>query len=385
MKPRTFVAVFSSLVLLPAIQMITGLPPVGTINENRNLAPAPKWSTATDKLPREANDWFNDHFGLRPWLIRLKTQIDYSLFGMSDRVLIGRDGWLFYRSTVNTDEPLVESQLTGPKQAQVVTGMRMFTDALQRAGIRSVLVVNMMSDRFYADKLPDAAAHRPPHPHIDDLVESLRVLPSVHYVDSSAILKSTMKERQIFHKTDFHWNDPAAFEVAKAIADAISASEGREKSAWSHPLEIDRVRLSGGIATFMPLFVPPTEDALMIKPTYSWPPDLKQRFEVGVFDHLTSSAGGASYLPSTVFLGDSFLDGMIRAGLQSVFVATARARWSPQLKLSDVAAQLPDGVRWCVIQFIEVNLVAMNAFADLDDVQKAVAVLDQRRRVSVEK
>jgi hypothetical protein len=239
----------------------------------------------------------------------------------------------------------------------------------------------MMSDRFYGDKLPASAARRPAHPHIDDLVEKLRVLPNVWYIDSAAILRETMSLRQIFHKTDFHWNDPAAFPVARAVVDAMSAAEGLPKSAWSHPLEIEQIRQSGGIAAFMPLFVPPSEMALMVKPTYTWPPGLTNSFNVGIIEHMTASTPGTSgYLPSTLFIGDSFLDGMMRSGIQADFIATARVRWKPGLKLSKVAEEIPNGVRWCVIQFIEVNLTAMNAFTDLDDVAKAVTVIGRRPR-----
>lgn len=374
-----FIVVFLILTLLPGLQMITKVLPSTTVNENRALAKAPDASTPIDRLPRVANDWFNDHFGLRSFLIKLKTQVDYSLFRTSDRVLVGRDGWLFYRSTVNVEPAMVETRLAQGKSADIVQGMKLFTEALGKAGIRTVLVVNMMSDRFYADKLPAAAVRRPPHSRIDELVEKLRGLPSLRYVDSYAILRRTMQERPIFHKTDFHWNDPGAFPVAKAVVDTISSAEGWPASAWRHPLEITEVPSSGGIASFMPLFVPPSESALMVKPTYVLPPGSSIAKPIGVYEDVTiAQAGTPGYLPLAAFVGDSFLDGMVRAGLQAPFISTVRARWKPGLKLSKLAEDMPAGVRWCVIEFIEVNFTAMDAFADLDDVAKAVAILERR-------
>jgi hypothetical protein len=379
MRARIFIATFFILTLLPGIQMLTGAIPSTTVNENRRLAPAPTLSTPMDRLPRAANEWFGDHFGLRSLLIKLKMQIDYSLFRTSDRVLVGRDGWLFYRDTVNVGVPHIEAMLAEGKGAAIVQGVKMFTEALERAGIRTVLVINMMSDRFYGDMLPASAARRPAHPRIDDLVAELRALPSVRYVDSLAILTRTMAERQIFHKTDFHWNDPAAFEVAKAVADTISDEEGLPQSVWTHPLKITKERVSGGIATFMPLFVPPSEDVLMVNPTFSWPPGLKVTNGVGVFETVTTSTPDAvGFLPPALFIGDSFLDGMFRAGLQSRFVSTARARWTAGLKLSQVAQEIPPNTRWCVVEFIEVEVTAIAAFSDLDDVAKAVAIIDHR-------
>ncbi|QDM22995.1 hypothetical protein FIU28_18930 [Tardiphaga sp. vice154] len=380
MRTRAFILSFAVLLFLPLFQMLTGVIPVTQVSENRSLAPAPSMVTPLARIPHVANEWFNDHFGLRPLLIRLKTQIDYSVFKTSDRVMIGSDGWLFYRSTVNIEPVAVEKMLAGPNEERIVRGMREFSDALNASGIHTILTVNMMSDRFYADKLPTAALRRPAHPRIDDLVDKLRKLPNVEYIDSFAILKAAKATMQIFHKTDFHWNDPAAFLVAKASVDAISAREGLLRSAWSHPLEIDLVPLSGGIASFMPLFLPPSEKALMVKPNYKWGPDLKQGSNIGIFESTTTTAPGAQgFLPPAVFIGDSFLDGMVRAGLQSPFVSTARLRWKNDSKLSTIAANLPAGTRWCLIEFIEVNMAAMGAFSDLDDVAKAVEILKTRQ------
>lgn len=379
MRARIFVLIFAALIFLPLLHMTTGIVPVAPVSENRSLATAPSRATPLEHVPRVANEWFNDHFGLRPLLIRLKTQIDYNLFGTSDRVLVGKDGWLFYRSTVNVEPPVVEALLSGPAEERIVRGMRDFSDALEQAGIHTILIVNMMSDRFYGDKLPAAALRRPAQPRIDHLVAKLRALPNVKFIDSFAILRAAMSARPVFHKTDFHWNDPAAFLVAKAAVDAMSVREDFPKSAWSHPLEIQTMPLSGGIASFMPLFLPPSEDALMVKPNYRWGPDLKQQSHVGLFESLTATTPGASgFLPPAIFVGDSFLDGMIRAGLQSPFVSTARIRWNDGVKLSVIAANLPVDARWMLIEFIEVQLGAMNAFADVDDVAKAVEILRKR-------
>lgn len=379
MRARTFVLIFAALTFLPLLQMATGIVPTMPVAENRSLAPAPGSATALERVPRVANEWFNDHFGLRPLLIRLKTQIDYSIFRNSDRVLVGKDGWLFYRSTVNVEPPAVETMLAGPAQDRIVRGMREFSDALETAGIHTVLIVNMMSDRFYGDKLPAAALRRPAHPRIDDLVAKLRVLPNLQFVDSFVILRDAMATRPVFHKTDFHWNDPAAFLVAKAAVDAMSVKANLATSAWIHPLEIQTAPLSGGIASFMPLFIPPSENALMVKPNYTWAPGLKYASHVGVFESITlSTPGTPGFLSPAVFIGDSFLDGMIRSGLQAPFISTSRIRWNDGVKLSVIAANLPPDARWMLIEFIEVQLGAMNAFADLDDVAKAVEILRQR-------
>lgn len=372
-----FVAVFFGLTLLPGLQMLTGLVPIPPVDENRTLAPPVTAATPLDAIPRVADRWFADHFGLRPILIRLKTQVDFSVFGMSDRVLVGRDGQLFYRSTLNVEEPYMERALV-TAEAPAIAGIDRLTRALKAAGIQTAFVINMMSDRFYPELLPSSAVRRPAVPRIDEFVAKLRALPAVTFVDSTEILRTAMKSRRIFHLTDFHWNDPAAYPVGKALVDEISKIEGRPTSVWTHPLKIVTQRGSGGIAMFMPLFVPPSEDMLMIGQTWDWPAGFTQAARTDIFEHSTQASPDPRLLPPTVFVGDSFLDGMLRSGVLAYFVETHRIRWKAGLKISEIIAALPADTRWLVIQFIEVGHPAIAAFADTADIDAAIKLIEQR-------
>lgn len=375
-----FVAVFFGLTLLPGLQMLTGALSIAPVDENRTLAPPVTAGTSFDAVPRVADRWFADHFGLRSLLIRLKTQVDFTVFGMSDRVLVGHDGQLFYRSVVNVEEPAMD-QVLAVKEAAALAGIGRVTRALKDAGIDTAFVVNMMSDRFYPELLPKVAVPRPLQPRIDDFIARLRALPDVNYIDSEAILRHAMQTRRVFHRTDFHWNDPAAFDVARALVDRISAGEGRPSSAWTHSLKIGTQRISGAIAMFMPLFVPPTEDALTVEQSWDWPAGFSQSVNQGLFEYSTASTD-ARLLSPTVFVGDSFLDGMQRSGLVADFVETHRIRWKPDLKVSEIVASLPSDTRWLTFEFIEVSQTALNAFADANDVEAAVKLLRARQRAA---
>lgn len=378
MQRKIFIFVFFVLALLPIAQMTLHVFAETQVNENRTLAPLPRFDSNIYQLPGRINNWFNDHFGLRPFLIRLKAQIDYSVFRTSDRVLVGKNGWLFYRSTVNVEEPAVEVFLRD-KLPDVVRGMKAFSDALAAKNIKVILIINMMSDRFYGDMLPPSAVHRPPHARIDDLVTEMRALPNIHFVDSDLLLRQAMMSRPVFHKTDFHWNDPGAFPVAEAIVNEISKGEGLKESVWKHGLEIEYRKQSGGIAMFMPLFIPPSEQALMVKPNFTWPGELTQSPSPAPFETvLTFPDEKGALLPPVVFVGDSFLDGLLHAGIQAYFQESRRIRWRADLRFSDIAKAIPLNTRWCVIQFIEVSLAALNALQDSEDVAEAVAIIEQR-------
>jgi hypothetical protein len=76
-------------------------------------------------------------------------------------------------------------------------------------------------------------------------------------------------------------------------------------------------------------------------------------------------------LPTIVVVGDSFFDGINRAGFPVYFRNMYRVRWNPNLKVSDIAAALPPDARYVLVQCIEVNTHALLGFADKADVTLA--------------
>lgn len=375
-----FIILFFVLTLLPLIATITGMSLVAAVDEKRKLAEPPKWAWPPDgeALARQTTAWFDDNFGLRSLLIRLKTQIDLSVFRTSDRVYVGSGGQLFYRSVIDAEKPAMEQQLK-LHQAKVLEGIRKFNDALLAKGIHPIFVVNLMSDRFIPETLPKTVPRQIASPRIDDFTSKLAAIPGLMFIDATAILKREQTERPIFHKTDFHWNDPAAFGVAQEIVERIADVEGRTTPVWNHKLEIEKKTHSGGIASFIPLFFPPTETGLFVKKTWADQPGVVDSFKQGPFEHVRRvTAPDPNLLPTVVVVGDSFFDGMVRAGFARYFRNLYRVRWSPKLKVSDIAATLPLDARYVLVQCIEVNIHALLAFADEADVALAMQTIAAR-------
>lgn len=372
-----FITAFLVLTLLPGLQMATRWLPELTIDEQRTLA-APPSMAHPDRYVQQANSWFSDHFGFRGLLIRLKATVDYRLFRVSDKVHVGRDGYLFYRSTLDIEKPAVDAYL-GTHEAAVVEGVRRYADALQQKGIGMVMVVNLLGDRFLPDKLPASVAERPPLRRIDSLLDKLKQVPNVTFIDSTALLQEAQRSRPIFHRTDFHWNDPAAYPVAKGVVDAMSRAEGLADSAWTHPLRYETQSYSGGIARFMPLLRSPSEKSLFVTPSWQWP------------EGSTSVSGPAPYtevshvapsdkvlLHPVLFVGDSFMDAWMRNGMAAYFESSYRLRWGEGLRLSAITSATPSDARWVTVQFIEVQQAALLAFADKADVARSIELLQAR-------
>ncbi|WP_295979544.1 hypothetical protein [uncultured Variovorax sp.] len=375
---RIFIAAFLALTLLPGLQTATRWLPEMTIDEQRTLA-APPSIAHPDRYMQQANSWFSDHFGFRALLIRLKATIDYHLFRVSDKVHVGRDGYLFYRTTLDVEKPAIDEYLI-KHEAAVIRGVRRYAEALHQKGIGMVMVVNLLGDRFEPEKLPASVAQRPPLRRIDSLIEKLKRIPNVTFIDSTALLLEAERSRPIFHRTDFHWNDPAAYPVAKAVVDTMSRAEGVSGSVWTHPLRYETQSFSGGIARFMPLMSSPSERSIFVTPSWQWPAGFTSVSGPAPYTDVSHVASGSvGLLHPVLFVGDSFMDAWMRNGMAAYFKSSYRLRWAKGLQLSAITAAIPSDARWIAIQFVEVQESAMLAFADEPDVTRSLEMLKTRR------
>lgn len=352
----TVVATFFVILLFPVVQMVTGLFHIPVLDENRTRERAP---TSTDLLKpvvffSRSQKWFEDHYGFRDLLIRLKTQIDYSVFGVSDRVYIGVDGWLYYRNVIDNQKPAEEAMADAQLDAVVKKFSALGTELAAR-NIKMIVITNQLKDKFYPEYLPYMVRGNREHQRFDDFRAKMRLASGATYMDTTEVLTTLKTSRQIFHKTDFHWNDPAAAEVARLLVDKIAAFDGRKVPAWRYPLKIEVRKLSGDQALFLPLFSPPAEDALFVDQRSRTMPSKEQQNAAPFESIFSTPAKQNDLLPTTVLYGDSFSDGMLRAGLSDHFGALYRARRG-EVKLSDVLEKMPADTKYFVFQFIEVWL-----------------------------
>jgi len=341
---------------LPIGQMLTGLPRQSAfVDENRKLAPEPVLESWEDmhEFAVDAIEWFNDRFGFRDFLIRAKTQIDYSVFGMSTHIHVGSDGWLFYRSVMDVEKPHIEMVLRKDLDV-VIGGVRQLATELAERGVKLVIMVAPMKDVYYSEYLPDTAKKLPDPRQVELLQDRFRAMEDIIFIDIEAIMEETAKNRTVFHKTDFHWNDPAAFDVARSFVNELGKYEGKSSPVWTHQLEIEKRFFSGGEASFMPIFFPPKEQGLFVKQNWTMPA-FNYEEKKGSFEWIyeIKQPSGHELSPITV-VGDSFFDGMSRSGIGLYFKKIYKAKWS-EISVAKLANDLPSDSKYFLLQFIEVS------------------------------
>lgn len=351
LRPLLTIAGFALLFFFPALQGLTGWLPDAPLSEKRAPTAPPAWATRGDLTEYLLGwqHWFGDRYPGRNLLIRLDTQIAYSVFGYSDRVHIGRDGWLFYRSLLDVEEPRVEAMDPGQFD-DIVRDLQRLQQRLANRGVTLVVLDNELKDTFHPDALPASAPRAAARPRYAEFRRRLHDALGAAYVDASPILHDVARQRPAFYRTDFHWNEPAAFEVAQTLVDRMASLTGAPRG-FRFRLETEERPFSGGEAAFLPLFTPLAERAPFVRRT--WDPRAAERaFGVGPFEYVHRlEAPTPEDLPPVTLFGDSFLDVLMSSGFEEHFVSLHRARLH-HAPLEDVLRALPTETRFFVFQFI---------------------------------
>jgi len=204
-------------------------------------------------FPRQFEKWLNDRIGLRRPLIQLYQFARYyhltpgllaktpSRAGLTanavtghmsqgslavsgqDRVLIGRDGWLFFRTddvirNYRGTDLFSENELK--RWRRVLTERR---DWLAKRGIRYLLVIAPNKHSVYPEQMPRAIHRVSTNSRLVQLTAYMKRHSDVTVLNLLDPLVRSKSEQRVFHKTDTHWNAYGAFIGAQEILERLKA------------------------------------------------------------------------------------------------------------------------------------------------------------------
>lgn len=293
--------------------------------EMRPLAPWPtgwegRWFDF-DKNYRRFENGFSDHLGLRSLMVRTKNEIDFRLFGSSRRVYFGKKGELYGRSISDIELPATENFLANPASADAVyNGMARLSAQLRAQGTTMVLVTPVSKQYFTQDRIPFFLPRLKMDSNFMRLYRRFERTPEFNFVDVYGILKQSQDKFQIFYHNDFHWTDLSAMQVAADVTNRIARMEN-SSAGWRHPMAVHEAPFFGSEARFAARL-----DAVESEPspqlTKTWQ-DVHRVTEMNAkqtgYEFITDTVAERGLLPPTCMFGNSFGDGMVRAGLADHF------------------------------------------------------------------
>ena len=352
---------FGLILVSPVLLTVTGTELTKPLEENRLMEAFPGMANCElgqmDDCFKKISTWFDDNYRPRDLLTKLQTQIDYSVFSTSDKVHIGADDGLFYRSTMDTEKVLSE-RLPQPVFDQFLANLDALDHYMQTRGNQLIVLPIPLKDTIYPEKLPSRTPNLPENRRYQHLRLWLAGHDSIITLDAYDHLTQRKGEARAFHKTDFHWNDPAGFLFAEKLVNKLWRVQSGESTAlWDQQLTVEERVSSGGQANFLPLLKTPEELSLFLDVTWDYPRgthtyNAPTDFWAYVYDG-TGDARGR--LDGVVVMGDSFFDALHRSGVDSYFSSVHRSSVQPA-RFPEIYSRIPDGTRFFIFEFIESSL-----------------------------
>jgi hypothetical protein len=383
MMRKVFIILFFLICCTPVVQMLFALPDAKPVAQKFAAEPSADPISSPFQWTAQAKAWFNDHFGFRSFLIRLKEQTDYSLFHTSAHVHIGKHDQLYLRQVMDVEQPEYQKMLQ-EHEDQILHNVGRLADAMHERGLTFFIMVNLLSNRFLTDDLPSSVPHALSNPKIEEFIERLKELPNVHVLDAQPILNKLSMDHQIFYKTDFHWTFYAGSMTARMFVDKVSALENRPPTVW--PSEEPQEKIVhdhiGGMSMNTPLLFgqPREERAEVVQDIYF---DREPPTSIANLYGLLAPVRPPNnkFLKPLFILGDSYLDAFIAEGANNMFNNYYEMGFPIEARndtISHAVLVIPPDTKYFMLQGIETQKNFWSNLLNDSDIDQAIAYLRAR-------
>ncbi len=214
-----FSSLFVVIISAPLALMPFGNDKDISSQEQRKLAPKPTLKLSVKSLsdfPNKYAAYFDDHFGQRNRILTWANKLKEKLFNRSKarNVIFGQNKWMFYNVEGSILDHIGHFQPSEKQLQQWKKTLETKHWWLASLDIKYVLVVLPSKGSVYPEMLPE---------RINRVSGTTRLMAFSRYLtehgglpyflDATPVMLEKKKQRQVFFKTDTHWNDDGAYSV----------------------------------------------------------------------------------------------------------------------------------------------------------------------------
>lgn len=215
-----FITICILICALPLVGM--AVRPTIESTENRELSSFPSIKGEDGSLNlnffQEFEKYFSEHFAFRNELVYVDARVQSKVFGVSstDSVTVGKDGWLYYSSTI--DDYLGTDRLTDREIHAIARNITIVKQYLDGKGIDFVVTIPPNKNTLYGENMPYQASYIVDGTHDMEKVAQILESEGVLYADILNIFRE--QPETLYLKRDSHWNNKGALIAYNAILDA---------------------------------------------------------------------------------------------------------------------------------------------------------------------
>ncbi len=289
------------------------------------------------ELPAKLESDFNRHFSFRDALVKTGYRFRLSALGEKDfhDVVVGRDGWLYYSGEKNLDYYQRTEMMTPGQIEALLRRLTLYREPLAEQGIAFYIVVAPNKETIYPEYLPDGIRQGDGLSLFDRILTANKD-PLLKIIDLRPALLAAREEKQVYYRTDTHWNPDGAFTAYQVIAATI----GEDFQAVRPHGVNDFIRapetISGDLSAMLAMKDVLTEESFGLEPLLPRVARMENSGDSAVLKSFSSQAD----TPRAMIFRDSFFNGLMPFMMEHFREAVLVRAFEPDMDW--IAAEKPD-------------------------------------------
>ena len=230
-KQKIFITVFIILLLAPNFLFFFLKDYIDTKNfQNKKLSEEPRLSLKNLKnYSRLYEEYYNDHVPFKNQFVKLNNIIDMNVFHTltSDRVLLGKNKWLFYKDRTDGDSiaDYQGSNLFSQQQLEKVKNrLEEAKEYYKKKNIEFVLFIAPNKENVYSEYMPDNIRIVSNTTRADQTVKYISENTDIPVVYPREELLQSAKDYQVYYKYDTHWNHIGGFIGSQQLREKLTGN-----------------------------------------------------------------------------------------------------------------------------------------------------------------
>lgn len=215
-----FVILAACIIAAPMI-FINREPDKISARENRYLTNFPTADISDPEFRSQFTGWLNDNIGFRDEFLDMRTSILFDGLNVvtSPKVHRGIDGWYFYTLDNNLELSTGEYPLSDEDIDDILKQQLAIRDKLAERGTEYVLVLPASKATIYPEYVGYSDGEIVSKTAVDRVADYIQANSDIRVVRlKDALLKDKAENnKQLYFKTDTHWNEYGAYVIYKEI------------------------------------------------------------------------------------------------------------------------------------------------------------------------
>ena len=195
--------------------------------ENRTLAKYQPFLQEDKRMNfeygRDFENWFNDHFNHREWLINLNSKLNLFLNRklQSQTAMQGKENWLFTTRWNSVAMFQNKNLFSDDELIKIKDKMQSLQKWAQKHGMKFYIMLVPDKESLYGEYYPDGYKKEGEISRLQQITSYLKDNTNLNIMSLYEPLVSAKDKYTLFYKTGTHWNLRGAFVGYQAVMDSL--------------------------------------------------------------------------------------------------------------------------------------------------------------------